>query len=285
MNGRRPADEARKRLAHDAPRQSDVGRAIATAFAAAGAAVCVTARSADLLDETVAAVETSGGRAFGAAADVSDPAAVARLVAEPERAVGPVDVLVSNAAVTGTLGLLWEVDPHEWWGVQEVNMRRPFLCARAVLPGMIARRRGRVLNVSTGTIGVPYTSAYSTAKAAVARLSEVLALETREYGVSVFALNSGGVRTAMTDAYFGSPTGRRWLPGWQERLEVANPTPERAVALCLTLASGAADALSGRFLDVQDDITALIARANDIRAQDLYTLRRRTDPPTPPAAS
>jgi NAD(P)-dependent dehydrogenase (short-subunit alcohol dehydrogenase family) len=260
-----------------------IGRAVAEAFAAAGAAVCVTARSADQLDETVTAIHAAGGRALGVAADVSDPAAVARLVAAAEHELGPVDLLVNNAAMTGTTGPLWEVDPDEWWRVQEVNVRGPFLCARAVLPGMIQRRRGRILMVSSSGAwnAIPYASAYSVSKAALGRLADLLALETKEYGVSVFALHPGAVRTAMTDAYFGSAEGQRWLPGIQDMFEQENPTPEQAVALCLALASGAADALSGRFVTVFDDLAALVNRADEITTHDLYTLRLRTAPPPP----
>ncbi len=255
-----------------------IGRAIALAFAAAGAQVAITARSTDQLAETVALIHDAGGHAVAVPSDVSDSAAVQTLVAETERQLGPVDVLVNNAGVGGTAGPLWEVDAAEWWQGLEVNLRGPFLCAHAVLPGMIARRRGRIVNIASGagTIALPYFSAYFTAKTALIRLSEVLALETQAYGISVFAVDPGGVRTAMTDAGFGSPAGRRWLPGYQERMEATNPGPERAVMLCLRLAAGEADALSGRFLSVQQDLPALIEQADDLRKQELYTLRLRT---------
>jgi NAD(P)-dependent dehydrogenase (short-subunit alcohol dehydrogenase family) len=152
--------------------------------------------------------------------------------------------------------------------------------AAALLPGMVARRRGRVLSVASraATLAIPCFSAYFTAKAAVARLSEVLALETAEHGVSVFAVDPGGVRRAMTDAYFGSAAGRRWMPGWAEAMERANSTPALAAALCVLLASGAADALRGRFVGVHDDVAALARHAAAIQAHELYTLRLRTTP-------
>src|SRR5262249_53367723 len=107
------------------------------------------------------------------------------------------------------------------------------------------------------------------------RLSEVLALETQQHGIAVFAVDPGGARTALTDAVYGSPAGRRWLPGFAERGEQANATPARAVALCLQLASGLAGAVSGCFLGVADDLPGLVAQAADLRTQEHYTLRLR----------
>ncbi len=255
-----------------------IGRAVAQAFAAAGAQVAATARSADQLAETVALITAAGGKALALPADVSDPEAVARMVAETERQLGPVDVLVNSAGATGTAGPLWEVDVEEWWHCAAVNIRGPMLCAHRVLPGMVARRRGRILNVvsAAATMAGPYGSAYITTKTALLRFSEVLALETKEYGISVFAVDPGGVRTAMTEAFFGSPAGRRWVPGMAERMEANSPTPERAANLCLRLAEGVADSLSGCYLSVTHDLPALIQQADDLRKQELYTLRLRT---------
>jgi NAD(P)-dependent dehydrogenase (short-subunit alcohol dehydrogenase family) len=144
---------------------------------------------------------------------------------------------------------------------------------------MVARRRGRIRNVVrlAGSFAIPYLSASFTSKTALVRRSDVLALETQEqtqeHGIAVFALNPGGVRTAMTDAGFGFPAGRRWLPGYADRMEANNPTPQRAVKLCLVVASGTADVLAGCDLDVDDDLASLVAQAADARAGELRKLR------------
>jgi NAD(P)-dependent dehydrogenase (short-subunit alcohol dehydrogenase family) len=180
-----------------------IGRVMALALAQAGTAIAVVARSEDQLTETVAHIEGAGGSAIALPADVTDQQAVERMVAETERQLGPVDLLVNNAGGAGQVGPLWEVEPDEWWRCVEVNLRGPFLCARAVVPGMIARQRGRVIITSSlaATAPWPYMSAYAISKAAVTRLGENLAVETQAHGISVFAVHPGSVRTAAWEIF------------------------------------------------------------------------------------
>jgi NAD(P)-dependent dehydrogenase (short-subunit alcohol dehydrogenase family) len=254
-----------------------IGRAIAQRLAAAGAAVTITAHTEEQLQQTVSLIEQEGGRALAVTADVCDPEAVAHVVAETEQQLGPVDILVNNAGFPGTPGPLWEVDPDDWWRSVEVNLRGSLLYARAVLPGMLARRRGHIINVTSQVAysAYPYVSSYAAAKAATVRLSESLAFETKDAGIAVFSMNPGGVHTTMTDEFFGSPAGRRWLPGMMERIKHNNTPPDHAVALCLLLATGAADALSGRSLGVEDDVPSLVEQAQELRESERYLLRRR----------
>src|SRR5262245_66549456 len=107
-----------------------------------------------------------------------------------EDELGPINLLINNAGFLGAIGPLWEVGPDEWWRVWEVNVRGAMLCARAVLTGMVARRRGRIVNVSSASILGPIRahSAYPVSKTALTRLTEHLAEDTREYGVAVFAI-------------------------------------------------------------------------------------------------
>src|SRR6185503_7502910 len=103
--------------------------------------------TAEEVAETVGDIERAGGRALALPADVTDRGAVARLVEETETRLGPVDLLVNNAAVI-RIAPVWNADPDEWWRVIEINLRGPFTCTQAVLPGMIARGRGRIVNVT-----------------------------------------------------------------------------------------------------------------------------------------
>ena len=128
-----------------------IGRAMARGLAKAGASVAVVARTQDQLDETVALIEGADGRAISVAADVTDQQAVERMVSAVEEQLGPVDLLVSNAGHPGEIGAMWETDPTVWWRCLEVNLRGPFLCARAVLPGMIARGHGRIITTASHT--------------------------------------------------------------------------------------------------------------------------------------
>ena len=243
--------------------------------------MAVVARTREQLEETVALVGAAGGRAAAVVADVAEPAAAGPAVAEAERRFGPVDVLVNNAGVAEPVGLTWELDPAAWWRTLEVNLRGPLLFARAVLPGMVARGRGRVVNVASGAgLGSGrHFSAYATSKAALIRLSEALAVEAGDAGVRVFAVDPGLVQTAMVTEVLASAEWSRLLPGIPARVaEGRDVPPERAAALVVRLASGAADALSGCYLTVQDDLPALVARAEEIRRDGLHRMGLVTSP-------
>ena len=254
-----------------------IGRAIAQALAAEGAAVAVAARSADQVRQTACLIAEAGGRALAVRADVTSRDDVARLVRETEGRFGPVDLLVNNAGVFGPIGPSWETDPDEWWGALSSHVRGTLLCAHAVLGGMVARGQGRIINIASrsGVRTHPYTSSYAVAKAAVLRFTDHLAAETRGTGVSVFAIYPGRVQTAMTDELLESAAGRRWLPEEGKAREGQWLSPAHAARLCVALAAGRADALSGRFFGVYEDLEELMRRAEEIRRDDLYTLRLR----------
>ena len=124
-----------------------LGRAIALGAAQVGAQVAVTARSMSELMETVELIRRAGGRALALPADVTDHHAVSGVIAAVESQLGPIDVLINGAGSFQALGNAAQVDPAEWWREVEINLRGPFVCAHAVLPGMIARRRGRIINI------------------------------------------------------------------------------------------------------------------------------------------
>ncbi|HXB68808.1 MAG TPA: SDR family oxidoreductase [Candidatus Acidoferrales bacterium] len=244
-----------------------IGQGIAVGLVKAGMRVAVTARSADQLAETV---DLAGGGTIAVAADVADPAAVRAMVREVERRLGPVDLLVNNAGTAGPYGPLWESDPEAWWRCLEVNLRGPYLCCREVLPGMIARRSGRIVNVASGAgvFAIPDMSAYVASKTALVRLSEQLAQEAGPYGVKVFPIRPGVVRTAMAEE------GRQRIPLVQKVLDDGlDVTPQVVAELVLYLASGRADALSGRLFSVNDDVEGMVRRADAVEREELYLLR------------
>jgi NAD(P)-dependent dehydrogenase (short-subunit alcohol dehydrogenase family) len=250
-----------------------IGQAIAQALAAAGAAVGVTARTADQLQETVALITQAGGQALAVAGEVADPSTVERTVDTVARAFGPVDVLVNNVGVLGPDGGVADADAAAWWQACTINLFAPFLWSQAVFAGMLARGRGHIIHVASSGAFLPLRrgDAYGVAKAGLIRLAEGMAAEGRRQGVAVFAIHPGAVWTDMARENLrrlpgeqGDPARYRWVP------------PEVAAGLCVRLAAGQADALSGRYLSVADDLDDLLGRADQIRDHDLQTLRLRT---------
>ena len=236
-----------------------IGRGIALELAEAGARVAVSARTRQQVEETAS---EAGGLAIEA--DVSDRDAVERMVGRVERELGPVDLLVANAGIAVWEQSAWEVEVAEWWHVLEVNVLGVYLCCRAVIPGMLERGRGRIVNVASGAAYLPgsTSTAYAASKAAVHRFSEVLAGQLRPHGIPVFSISPGLVRTEMTEGNF--PEDAPWTPA------------ELAPRLVRALASGRLDALSGRYLHAEhDDVDDLARRAKEIVENDLNAIRLR----------
>jgi 3-oxoacyl-[acyl-carrier protein] reductase len=235
-----------------------IGRNVALELAAAGARVAVAARSADQIRQTA---EEIGGLAIEC--DVSDREAVERMVAEVESEYGRLDLLVSNAGTSIREDAAWELEPADWWRVFEVNVLGVYLCCRAVIPGMLERGGGRIVNVASGAAYLPGSSstAYSASKAAVHRFSETLALQLEPRGIPVFSISPGLVRTEMTERF---PEDAPWTP------------PELAPRLVRALASGRLDGLAGRYLHAEhDDIDDIAGRIDQIRSEDLNAIRLR----------
>jgi len=245
------------------------GRAIAERLAAEGAAVGVMARSRNQLDDVAAAIAARGGRALALAGDVTERGDVEGALRETEAAFGPLTLLVNNAGVPGPFGPIWSVDPEAWWRAQEVHIKAPMLFLHAALPGMVERGAGRVIVVSAiaARMVAPHLSAYCTGKIAQTRLVEEAAAETRDRGVSVFAIDPGFVFTSLADETMRSPDAQRWLPGMVERLKQASQAPDsqadlaRCAQRCVDLASGRYDSLSGRYMELADDLDAMLKGA------------------------
>jgi NAD(P)-dependent dehydrogenase (short-subunit alcohol dehydrogenase family) len=246
-----------------------VGRAIAVALADAGFAVALLARSKQELDDAARAI---GSAVFATACDVRDIDAVARAVASAEKALGPTTLLVNNAGTGLALGPLWEVDPDEWWTDVETTLRGAFNLCRAVVPGMLERRGGRIVNV-TSYVAVrpsPYQTGYAAGKAGLLSLTESLAASLAPHGVHVFAMTPGYVRTQLTQRIADTDAGRTYLPEvGQGRVVEA----QEGAHLVVRLANGDADALNGRFFHALDDLDDMLRRREEVEAQDLYVPR------------
>lgn len=253
-----------------------IGRAIAHKCAAAGAKVAVASRTAAQLEQVAAEIGDAGGIALAIPTDVTDRDSVERMVQKTESELGPVDLLVNNAGSFYSIGPVWETDPEAWWRDVTINVLGVYLCCHAVLPGMIERGQGRVINLIGGgaTNPFPYGSGYGTSKAAVMRFTETLAAEVKAHGVKVFAMGPGLVRTALTEFQMESEEGRRWLSRIVKLLEAGKDVPPTlAGELAVEIGSGRFDTLAGRAVSVGFDHTAMETRADEIIEKDLYTLR------------
>jgi len=233
-----------------------IGARIARELADAGMKVAVSSRTREQVEEVAREID-----GLAVVADVSSPGDAEALVGEVERELGPIDLLVNNAGVAGWGDKAWEDDPEDWWRVFEINVLGAFLVSRAVIPGMIERGRGRIVMTGSGSGYLPgqATTAYGGSKAALYRMSEGLALQLEPYGIPVFTISPGLVKTDMTER-FGE--NMPWTP------------PELAPQLVRVLASGRADKLSGRYIHAEhDDIEDLIRRADEIVENDLNAIR------------
>ena len=257
-----------------------LGRAFAMALAKAGAQVAVTARTAASLAETVGMVESAGGRALPVPGDVTDREAVAHVVSTTESQLGPVDILVNNAGDLGPVGYDWDVDLDKWWRTFEVNVRGPFLYARAVLAGMVRRQRGRIVNMSSGAAfnRLSQMGPYCGTKAAVSQWTKILAEDTAAHGIAVFAFHPGAVRTPMLGGLTASPDVPKEVGDrFRALVNAGRDIPiERCAQMLLFLVSGRADALSGRLIRAQDNEEELVRRAEEIHRDDLHTATLRT---------
>jgi NADP-dependent 3-hydroxy acid dehydrogenase YdfG len=216
-----------------------------------------------------------GGVAVAATADVRDEFALDAAFSAIESEVGCAELLVTMAGTAASIGPSWQVHTGDWWADVETNLRGTFLASRRVLPSMISTGHGRIVAVSTYGINrpMPYLSAYAAAKSGVAAFAEALSTEVMGHGVKVFTITPGTVRTGLFENLSDSAEGRRWLPELEERTDTV--APERAADLVVRLGSGEADALSGRFLHVADDLDALLAKGTAISTEDALVLRVR----------
>lgn len=183
-----------------------IGEAIALAFAREGASLVLAARTLGELQQVAAKAREFGGDVRIVAADVSDRGDVSRVAQTALEACGQVDVLVNAAGIYGPIGPLWDVDADEWMRAMHVNLGGAFYCCLAVLPHMIERRRGKIINFSGGgaTSPLPRFSAYGVSKTAVVRFTETLAEEVREFNIQVNAVAPGAVDTKLQDQVFAA---------------------------------------------------------------------------------
>ncbi|MEV7774162.1 SDR family oxidoreductase [Kitasatospora sp. NPDC086791] len=244
-----------------------IGREIAIGLAAEGMAVGLLGRTHETLTDTLKECVKHGSRGVAVTADVTRHGSVREAVRLVERDLGPIDLLVNNAGLVDRAEVpVWESDPNQWWQVIETNLRGPYNLLRCVLPGMVDRRGGRVINLNSGFALRPdgnYT-AYATSKGALLQLSDNMADSLARHGVVVLDISPGAVATDMTAGMPMFKDTKTWgsIPCM--------------VAVTADAARGRFDGLHGRFVHAGlDDLAELVERAERIRETDARTLRLR----------
>ena len=234
---------------------SGLGLAIARGFARAGAEVVLNGRNVDKLARAVRALADDGVRASVAPFDVTDADRVATSIADIEHRLGPVDILVNNAAMNQRKHLE-EFTPDEWRKLMAANLDGPFLVTRALLPAMKARRRGKIINICSlaADLGRPNIVPYATSKGALRMLTRALAVELASSNIQVNGISPGFFKTEMNAPLIADPEFSAWVSRrtpagrWGE-------TPEIAGA-AVFLASKAADYVTGHVLYVDGGFSA-----------------------------
>lgn len=225
-----------------------LGSAMARRLAADGMRVVVADLDPDACAPVAAAIDPSGRRARGVRLDVTDEASVAAAVDEVVAWAGRVDVLVNNAGICEAPAPAWEMDRATWERTLAIDLTGVFLCTRAVLPGMIARRWGRVVNISSiaGKEGKHNPVAYAAAKSGVIGLTKATAFEVAPHGVLVNAITPGSIWSqnwaAMPEATRKEFEARHPVGRFGQADEVA--------AMVAFLASDACSFSSGAVFDV-----------------------------------
>jgi meso-butanediol dehydrogenase / (S,S)-butanediol dehydrogenase / diacetyl reductase len=251
---------------------SGIGQAMVESFAAKGAAVVIADRVGDRAMKVTRKITAAGGKAIGIQTDVSVSSEVDAIVAAGERSFGHIDVLVNNAAAADGDNLT-RIAEAVWDRDVAVCLKSTFLCCKRVLPGMMERQRGVILNIaSVNALAYFGNEAYSAAKAGIINLTESLAVRYGPYGIRANAIAPGSIRT----------------PAWQqridkdpeifERLEKWYPLgrigePEDVANAALFLASDAASWITGIVLRVDGGLMA----GNPVMARELLVESRDED--------
>ena len=222
-----------------------LGRLLSARLAYAGAAVALIARSPGELAAAVGEINRAGGVAAAVSADVTDQRAAAAFAELRER-LGAIDILINNAGISGPVGPAWQARPADWWQAIEVNLGGAFVLTQLALAHMIPAGRGRIINITSyaGVYRWPLMSAYAASKAALVKLTETLAEETRPHGVSVFSVGPGLLPIGLTEVAVRSRAGQQTpegrVHGWIRDQFAAGrgADPEEAARLILAVASG-----------------------------------------------
>ena len=235
-----------------------IGRAIARGYAREGAAIAVTARDAAELQSLVGEVQQGGGKAVAIPADLGDAAAPAQVIRHVLESLGTIDILVNNAGIGGSAGPspIVDFDDALWYKTLALNLTAPYLLTKAVLPVLLAKKWGRIINIASinGKIPSIHAVAYTASKHGLLGLTRTVALEVARDGITVNAICPGPVRTQMNDRRLEYDAKRLGL-SFTELESRLTPIgrrldPDEIVPMAVLLASEESAAITGQAFNV-----------------------------------
>ncbi|MGQ9571434.1 MAG: SDR family NAD(P)-dependent oxidoreductase [Thermodesulfovibrionales bacterium] len=259
-----------------------IGRALALEFARAGARVVCAGRTESKVRETQRLIESEELSGFSIRVDVTDWSQVQGMVEQVIQKFSSIDLLFNNAGSFRWVGPVWEADPDVWWHDVTVNLLGSMICCRAVLPHMIKKNQGVIINMDGGggSNGPnPGGSAYGCSKVALLRFTEGLARELEMEGSSVlvFCMMPGFVHTQMTEYLIASPEREKWQRHVRKLVgsEVELP-PEACAKATINLLKIASPELNGRIFYVDTDFKRVAHEKERIKNENLYVMHLLT---------
>ena len=234
---------------------SGLGRAIAGGLAAAGARVVINGRNVERLKSTVDAIRSKGFKAEGYPFDVTSEAAVIDGVGKIEREVGPIDILINNAGIQRRQPLV-EMSEATFEEVMKHNLTSVFIVGRTIAKGMIARKRGKIVNIAslTSEVARKTIGPYTAAKGGVRQLTKTMCVEWAEHNIQVNAIGPGYFRTELNTTLWEDPAFNSWVKGrtpagrWGE--------PEELIGIAIFLSSKASDFMNGQTVYIDGGLLA-----------------------------
>jgi NAD(P)-dependent dehydrogenase (short-subunit alcohol dehydrogenase family) len=259
-----------------------LGKEIAIAYVKQGASVAICARDLAMIEATreeLRALASGSQRVIARACDVSKPDQVTALVEHAVATFPELDILVNSAGIYGPKGLVEDNEWTAWVQAIEIDLYGAVLLCRAIVPQLKRRGYGKIIQLSGGgaTAPLPRLSAYATAKAAVVRFAETLALEVRENKIDVNCIAPGALNTRMLDEVLAAgpdAVGKDFYERSLKQKESGGAPLDKGAALAVFLASAQSDGITGKLISaVWDPWSDLPEHASDL-AGDIYTLRR-----------
>jgi NAD(P)-dependent dehydrogenase (short-subunit alcohol dehydrogenase family) len=240
-----------------------LGRSVALAFGKQGARVVLAARTSEEIDHVVEELRSLKREAIAVPTDVSNEGQANHLVKTTLEAFGTIDILVNNAGARGPVGPIHQISLLEWEQTLRVNLTGAFLCTKAVLPVLMEKKEGKIINVATTLTPRPNLTPYMVAKAGLIHFTKQLSRELKDYNIQVNAIHPGVMDTRMQEEI--RKAGAKAIgTDMFERLKEEGilRLPDEPAKLVLFLASRAADGITGEYLSFDDkEVKFLISQA------------------------